>query len=80
MLSAPQSVLDTNCKGFKRRPKNLVSETILIEELYNFNSVWSLLLLQKCILKSFNRTLWDLNSNLDVFGMQTFLSWLIYVR
>ena len=29
---------------------------------------------------SFNRTLWDLNSNLDVFSMQTFLRGLIYVR
>jgi hypothetical protein len=47
----PQSVLDTNFKILsiliwgrkvsllsKRRPKNLVSETILIGELYNFNS------------------------------------------
>jgi hypothetical protein len=35
----------------KRRPKNLVSETILIGELYNFNSGsgWSPHLLQKCI-------------------------------
>jgi hypothetical protein len=67
VLSAPQSVLDTNFKILralrllflsiliwgrkvsllsKRRPKNLVSETILIGELYNFNSGsgWSPLL------------------------------------
>jgi hypothetical protein len=33
------------------RPTNLVSETMLIGELYNFNSGsgWSPLLLQKCI-------------------------------
>jgi hypothetical protein len=38
----------------KRRPKKLVSETILIGELYNFNSGsgWSPLLLQKCIPRS----------------------------
>jgi hypothetical protein len=59
VISAPQSVLDTNVKILralrllllsiliwgrkvsllsKRRPKNLVSETILIGELYNVNS------------------------------------------
>jgi hypothetical protein len=27
-----------------------------------------------------NMAVWDLNSNLDVFGMQTFLRGLIYVR
>jgi hypothetical protein len=39
----------------KRRHKNLVSETILIGELYNFNSGsgWSPLLLQKCIPRGF---------------------------
>jgi hypothetical protein len=39
----------------KRRPKHLVSETILIGELYNFNSGsgWSPLLLQKCIPRVF---------------------------
>jgi hypothetical protein len=43
----------------KRRPKNLVSETILIGELYNFNSGsgWSPLLLQKCIPRVFARLL-----------------------
>jgi hypothetical protein len=76
VLSAPQSVLNTNFKILralrllflsiliwgrkvsllsKRRPKNLVSETILIWELYNFNSGfgWSPLLLQKCIPRVF---------------------------
>jgi hypothetical protein len=39
-----------------------------------------LCLLMAAILDGGPMAVWDLNSNLDVFGMQTFLRGLIYVR